>query len=377
MQADAARLRLVELTDNQRANTLRTVKLWDVSDTPRLPIMDASPDGSFVAVAGNPRGGVNLYRTAALLGDNEEVNVQELRLSATRFEEISFVSHNGGLGLRLRRAATPNGEWSTSVFAFETRRLVLEDTEDWEDASVDATRGSATPGARPTTDNPRQTVQLRDGAKSLTVHLPPENTLTAAVLADVDSNPVWAIASASGGQPLLQFYDGRTGNPMRQLSGHEQRIRGLAFSRDGRWLASIEDGPQVCVWSLADLDDSKDDGSLPGVVVIEGDRPNTLKVLDAGSNNVLQAGDIVLGHLAEGNLRPWPTARSFHDTWWATHPGDTLALRVERTGKTRDLNLTAEPGSDERKPLFSLLFTPNPIARQRVQLAGVESVGCV
>src|SRR5205807_7932843 len=51
-------------------------------------------------------------------------------------------------------------------------------------------------------------------------------------------------------QPYLFLYNTETGEQIRQYTGHTDPIRSLAFSSDGRLLASAADDQTVCVWSL-------------------------------------------------------------------------------------------------------------------------------
>ena len=65
--------------------------------------------------------------------------------------------------------------------------------------------------------------------------------------------PILAVAHEELGETVLGLYNATTGEQVRRLTGHVNRIHALAFSADGRLLASVGEDQLVCVWSLTEL----------------------------------------------------------------------------------------------------------------------------
>src|SRR5207302_9868147 len=59
------------------------------------------------------------------------------------------------------------------------------------------------------------------------------------------TDPILAIASHEGGQPVLSLYNAATGEQVRNLTGHQGPIYCLAFSADGRFLVSVAEDQSV------------------------------------------------------------------------------------------------------------------------------------
>ena len=148
-----------------------------------------------------------------------------------------------------------------------------------------------------------------------------------------------AVASHFLGQPLLSVYRLDTGDRVRQLTGHTERIRSLSFAADGRLLISTGDDQTVCVWSLTDLDAVLDKhGVLAGVAVDDSDSNGPVVVRiepESPAGQLLAVGDHLSGYLDGDTFRPWNKAREFYDTWWLARPQAKLTVRRVRRRKTR------------------------------------------
>src|SRR5439155_903266 len=150
--------------------------------------------------------------------------------------------------------------------------------------------------------------------------------------------PLLAVASLELGQALLAVYDARTGEHVRQLTGHVNRIHALAFAGDGRLLVSAADDQMVCLWSLTDIENilgrkamlrglavAVKDGQL---VLEEIDRPRMSEANRAAlAKGKVQEGDVIEGIVEKNKLRPVKTLVDYYDGIIVQKPGQPLTLR--------------------------------------------------
>jgi WD40 repeat protein len=54
-----------------------------------------------------------------------------------------------------------------------------------------------------------------------------------------------------GGREAVRIWDPGTGEPLHELSGHADEVRSLAFSPDGRTLASGDGKGTIHLWAAA------------------------------------------------------------------------------------------------------------------------------
>ncbi|MCS6853002.1 MAG: hypothetical protein NZ700_17740 [Gemmataceae bacterium] len=172
--------------------------------------------------------------------------------------------------------------------------------------------------------------------------------------------PLLALALLDQGRPRLLLYNGQSGEPIRQLNGHADAIRALAFSADGRFLASASEDQTVSVWGLLNRDRILGQrGLLPGVAVKEDNgRVVVTRVFDdSPAHGKLQPGEVIQGVVEGNEVRPLASLLAYYEAVALHKPGSTITLRVEADRKTRDMALVVSQGVDERKPLYSLFLT--------------------
>ncbi len=358
-----------------RGADIRPLRLWSAGPPPRrLPVIAAVPGGKHLAVSNGME--INVYAIADLLAGR--VQPQLLRSAGSSIGSVAFLKKEGaplGLGFSERRGTMPGNpiQFGPGDFVFDFEKAALTDytdDADWKFAAppagdwrIDfqkAAVGNA--GAR-------QRLQLTEkGMKRGTIELPAGHELTDYALAANRQPPILALASHHDGLPSLNLYNAVTGQQVRQLSSHSGLVRSLAFSADGQLLASAADDQTVCIWRLADLDKIVGQRGLaagiavrqtPGGLVIEVDEVTA-------PNAALKDGDLLIGRVIGGQLRPWATPRDFYDTLWNATPGETIQVRRSRAGSgVATAPIMVAQGADERKPLLLLFVTRALAAKDR------------
>ena len=104
------------------------------------------------------------------------------------------------------------------------------------------------------------------------------------------------LASASEDQ-TIKVWDAATGKEIKTLAGHERRVASLAFSADGRSLASSSGADSVKIWDLATAEEKV---KLEKVELKDGEGARVAfspdgKVLAAASLNVVKVWDAATG----------------------------------------------------------------------------------
>src|SRR5262249_48189702 len=134
-------------------------------------------------------------------------------------------------------------------------------------------------------------------------------------------------------EAFLVLYNAESGEPLRQLTGHLTQINSLAFSANGKLLASTAEDQVVCIWGVVDLDQILGKhGRLVGVAVEQ--RPNNdLVVADVAEDSPLRRkvhqGDMIEGMFDGDNLDRLDSPQVFYSAiFYRTKPGEQVALRI-------------------------------------------------
>ncbi|HEV2946206.1 MAG TPA: WD40 repeat domain-containing protein, partial [Gemmataceae bacterium] len=313
---DEYRLRLLDLDGLRGIAGLGDISLW--KGRASQPVLAASSRG-YLAISGNSDHSIHIYSVQNLL--QNQTKPQILRSVGAAFRYVSFVTKGKELGLLLGETtkkklgqAPREPLQGDQIFDF-TKRPLTGDIREWQTAAP-ATNGWQARLAY-ADDQPVLPIYQGQGlireiklAKGMVVTdyalLSPRSPL------DV---PILAVAYHDLGQPWLVLYDGKTGQQIRQLTGHVDPISCLAFSPDGRLLASVAEDQTVCIWSLADLDKVFGKrGQLVGVAVKEqNDAVVVGKVLDdSPSRGQLAVGDVIEGIVANEKVRELKTSLDFY-----------------------------------------------------------------
>jgi WD40 repeat protein len=354
--------------------------LW--SGPRELPSLTASADSRFLAVAGRKDHSVHVLAMADLLQGQD--GRQRLRGAGVAVRSAGFVKKGPSLGLLLSeqpradlgkvQAAPQEGDL---VFDLGARLLRTNlagwksdraPTDGWDAvSSVDKDDQGRIVG--------RTLVVRQDGTKVATVRLQPTQFVTDyALLAprpplDV---PLLAVAFLDLGQPVLRLYNGKTGEHVRQLTGHVNRIHALAFSSDGRLLVSAAEDQITSVWSLTTLDKFLGHkGRLHGLAFVEQEKRGLVlaqiddaTLLPANRKKLTAAGvkedDGLDGLVFKGKLRRVATNQEYFDAIHELKPGQTVTLRLRGRG---DVALTVGQAINDEQPLLSLFVTQVGAAR--------------
>jgi WD40 repeat protein len=345
------------------------VALWyEDPTTPTDPVLTASDDGRYVAVAGSESLGIRLYATESLLAGQD---IPQLLSSAgSTVRSVAFVRRprTEDLGLLLGASAPVK---DMLVFDLTHGRLSRDTAKQgWkvadpagDDCKLDFDpdhpgRGFAWSG--PQGAKGRVVVPLEEGEQVTASALLPPPGGAAKV-------PLLAVATlqTKRNQPLLYLYEANTGKQLRQLMGHARTVRSLAFAPDGKSLASAADDQTVCLWSLTGLEQVIDQhAELTGVLLRQRGADVIVERIEPGSpaTDKLVSGDIIKT-LRFKKDQPEPrtgfTALEFCDAVWAIKPGSTVWLEVKRQGVAGLLRVPVETGQgvEARNPLFSLFIT--------------------
>lgn len=346
-----AEMRL-QIVNTQVKKVVSTLSLWPIKgNLTSVPRLVSTPASKQLVVAGNPDFSLRVFDKAELLQGRNVATT--LNSNASMFEAVAFAHQADQTGLLLRDPTLPGADHNL-VFNLSKQRLTAHTAQDgWVK--------DALPHGLTLQSDGKVIRASRGGAIVGSITLPANETLTNAApgLATALGSraPIVAIATHRDGNPRLQIYDVTSGLPIREFTGHTERIVDLAFSGDFRLLASVSPDRTVSVWSLTDLGDIVGQhGQLRGVRV---DDQRRITKIDVGSphSNQLAIGDELQGTVEGGQLKSWESTAKFYKSWWQAQPNQKVVLRRLRQNAAQDITVTVDQGIDERKPLFSILIT--------------------
>jgi WD40 repeat protein len=348
--AAAADFRLA-LVDLKSGRVLTEVPLTG-SDRQQLPTLAARENA--IAVAATANHSIRVYALADLLRGNPQPRIV-LANHVWAPRQVAFVDQGRGVWLSEQAQAPPRtGGW---VFDLAQRQLRPNEQGNLADDTPDLGNWSVV------LDPDRKGVQVQQGAQSL----PPvrlrgkDEYVTAMALRPPGPGRAGVLALAyterGANRVLIQLSDPMQGKPYRLLVSHLQDVRGLAFSANRNLLASVADDQTICVWSLADIDQAVGQVAGLGVQDAAGGQVvvNQVEQGSAAAQAGLAVGDSVtqLG-VAGGPLKPVKDAAGLLLAIAARRPAETVQLTIAGKG---NLPVPVTRGVDQRKPLFSLLFT--------------------
>ena len=330
-------------------------ELW--AGATKAPSLALDPQGEWIAVAGNEDHSLQVIDVRQLVTAPAELKPQVLRAAGEAVRQVQFCRQGEKLGLLL---TGPNG-----LRILNLRDGQLQGATNWKPVAPDL-------GTLQVERTNRVVRVLQNGqplfqqavirpVERARVQVAEEITAVEVCPATPHfGSPLMALATVEGGEPLLKLIDLKTGEVLRHLSGHTERIRSLAFSDGGRLLASAADDRTVSVWWLPDLGESTAGQGLIRELEVrtEGNGENT-KVMVTQDKKSRFAKDSVIASVLEtvrGQQRqvPLTNARKFYRYVSDTPPGTTLQFETQAGGQRKMVPALVDRAIDQRKPLFSV-----------------------
>ncbi len=358
--------RLMLVSATSPFNTLREIDLqWRAQI--RQPSLAISPDGTWLAVAGNQLNDIAVFKVADFAKPAQPVP-QLLRSIGTIVRDAMFVTNvAGNWGLQMLRSDGDLGATNEpkSLVLDILQRQILPSDKTWSDASMPSEwKDSRVPG---------KLVLQHLTEKPIEVSLPKGHVVTSFAVCPVTQHcsvPLVAVASHEKGQPRLQIYRADTGVPLRWCEGHTEMMRALHFSNDGRMLLSVGADRLVCVWTVTDLDRRTigKHGQLAGLVVQSP--TNRLMVIESPDRLPLKVEDEIVSISpplevrpnveVRPNERPQPlkSAKEFYQMLLGRIPGEKVEVTIRRNGNVQTVSCTVDQAIDGSKPLFSIFVAP-------------------
>ena len=339
----------------------KPISLVGVSDQ-SLPVLAASPDGRFVAVAGFTDNRVEVYNAAALAAG--EPVVEQLKGGERGFSKVAFL-----VGEKLWLGGAGDTPEKGGVVLDLDRAVRAAAPPAAKDAiKVDAPAAGAAPKlleADAAKKLPWRVVVAVGGAEK-TVALPDGERATAAALLpgkpawDATLGPVVAVAHVHDRSQtvLVTLYDAATAKPLFRLGGPTLPVRALAFSGTRPLLAAAGDDGTVAVWSMKNV--ARTLPTIEGLLVTaRGGEVVVVAVQpDGPANGKLKVDDVIESVAdATGVQKPVTTPIDFLLAVRALKVGDDAQVKVKGRAAVAVAVGTAIGG---RHPLFTLWVDPVP-----------------
>lgn len=369
-------LQLVDLAAQKPGPLIR---LWPYRDS--APVIAASPQGRYLAVAGADDPAIRVFPVADLLAKQKPA-VQKLAGVGDPVRSVAFLRSGQKLGLLLSEqpktgpgAAAQIGERDL-VLDFAGRSLSLDPRKQGWTLDGSAEAGWKVTKLADASDGQGLRWRLEwagvggDGKPvrgALTIDLAPRQRITDYTLLPPSrfiDVPLLALAvwDNDSSQPFLNVYDARKGVRVRRFTGPTRPITCLAAARDGRLLASAAEDRTVSLWSLKGLDEVLGkQGTIWGLYFREEAGRMEIDRVEEGSEafGKLRPGDRIEGLVLKPGAEAVPpkSALEVYRTLWNVEPGKKVSLQVVRDGKKLPpVALEVGQGVDDRKPLLSLFI---------------------
>jgi WD40 repeat protein len=364
-QVRQIRLHLVDFHPARFGSVRANIPLWKYQAS--MPAVAAAPGGRFLAIADteDQEGhGIYVYVVADLLTKKDQAVPWRLSGIGEPFRYVSFVRSPKGLGLLLNTTAKgepgapPRKAGIKGDVVFDFAKPGFAGAAGWT-ADVPSLAGwTVTRGATKAGERERAWFRVGNGTRARTITLEAGQTITEFALLpppQLGAVPLLAVAVKQVGEPALLLYDAASGKLLRHFTGHDDFIRCLAFSGDGKLLVSAADDQTVCVWSLTNLDQLRGKhGLLAGLAVKDRDKEGVLVGRvdeDSPAAGKLAKGDVIDGLVVDGKVKQMASAADFYNAIWQITPGETVTLQVAGKGR---VTLPVDQGVDETHPLLTL-----------------------
>jgi WD40 repeat protein len=350
---DAARLLQYEM----RLVTPKGSQSVTLSGCPRVPVLSASPDGRFLAVAGFADNRVEVYGVAALAGGKAEV--QTLAGGGQGFDRVAFlVGEKVWVG---RGNEAPNTGGAVLDLGVEKRVAAPPDKKAAE--QIDAPANAPAPRlVEPDAANRTWRVAVAVGGADKVVALPDGARPTAAAFLpakpawDADRGPLLAVAVFydRAQSARVALYDPTDGKELFQFGGPALPVRALAFSGTRALLAAAGDDGTVPVWSLKSLVKYP---AIDGLAIADVNGAVTVtKVRDkTAAAEVFKEGDVIVSVAnAKAVQIPVKVPLDFPNTVRGLKIGDKADVVL----KDRAVKVAVGERTGFRQPLFTLWVDP-------------------